>query len=407
MKLKILIWGFGNRGKNLAKKIEKEYDYLELIGFGDNDTEKIGNQYGNVAVYGIEEVERNQKNIDCVIISIPKEEDLYQQLIKKLVIPIYRDLLELTNKRFSIDITGWCNAKCKWCYTGRKNYIGESLKKKYMQYGDFVKVHQHLVNCGIMHYFQEVMLYSWGEPFLNPDYLRILDYLAYKKQVFSISTNASYPQYTNNNKAYENCKTVVFSLSGITNESYKRIHGFDIEIIKKNIRKIIDNIRQNGFQGEAKLSFHVYKFNQNELEKAKRFAEELELQFEPIPAYLNGMHMRKKYLCGEMSNGEIREVEEELILSHIVGHINERPINYCCPLQNILSIDSDGNLELCCCSDAEMDDVQWGSIFNIKNLEQWQKYRAEMLKSETCQKCREYGIDYWVCNNPKYEVLDR
>ena len=108
--LKIIIWGFDNRGKNLAKEIEKNYDYLELVGFGDDDVEKIGNQYGNIAVYGIDEIKRNQKNIDCVIVSIPKKE-LYQQLDEELEIPIYRNIFELTNKRFSIDITGWCKAK--------------------------------------------------------------------------------------------------------------------------------------------------------------------------------------------------------------------------------------------------------------------------------------------------------
>lgn len=407
MNLRILIWGYGYKGKKLAKEIEKEYSYLELVGFGDNDAEKIGDRYGNVMVYGIEEIEQNQRNIDCIIISIPKEENLYKQLVEKLEIPVYKDIFELTNKRFSIEITEWCNAKCKWCYTGRKNRIGELIEKRYMPYEEFVKVHQHLVNSRIIHRFQEIMLYSWGEPFLNPDYLKIIDYLACRKQVFSISTNASYPQYTNNRTAYENCNTVIFSLSGMTEGSYRRIHGFDIELIKNNIRKIIDNMRQNGFQGEAKLSFHVYKFNQNEVEIAKRFAEKLNLLFEPVPAYLNNMSIQKRYWRGEMSNKEIFEVKDELLMSHVAELMNERPTDYHCPLENIVSIDSNGCVELCCGSDAGVNDFVWCSIFDIKSLKEWQSYREKMLNSATCQECREYGIDYWICNNPKYEVSER
>lgn len=402
-KLKVVIWGIGDRGKKLARQIEKNYDYLELIGFGDNDEDKIGKSYDGIAIYGIEEIRRNQKNIDCVIISILKEEKLYQQLVKELEIPVYRNVFELTNKRFSIDITGWCNAKCKWCYTGRKNRAREMQSEKYMCYEDFVRVHQHLVHSGIMHYFQEIMLYNWGEPFLNPDYLKIINYLAEQKQVFSISTNASCPQYTNNRKAYENCMTVVFSLSGISNESYKRIHGFDIEIIKKNIQKIVDNMRQNGFHGRAELSFHVYRFNQNEIKIAKEFAEKLNLLFDPVPAYLNSMSMQRRYWRGEMSSSEIQEIKDELLISHVADLINERPANYRCPLENIISIDSNGKIELCCGSDAGVNDFKWCSIFDIISLKQWQRYREEMLKSETCLECRKYGIDYWICN-PKSKI---
>ncbi len=402
--LKIIIWGFGDRGKNLEKEIEKKYDYLEVVGFGDNDNEKIGKCYNNINVYGIEEIKRNQKSIDCVIISIPQTDDLYQQLIGALDIPVYRDYFELVNKRFSIDITGWCNAKCKWCYTGRKNHMGKS-QKKYMSYEDFVKVHQHLKNSRILYRFHEIMLYSWGEPFLNPDYLKILNYLADEGQVFSISTNASYPQYTNNSRAYENCHTVYFSLSGITNESYKRIHGFDLQKIKKNIEEIINNMRHNGFCGEAKLSFHVYKFNQSEVKIAKEFAEQLNLLFEPVPAYIASMSMQKKYWCREMSNQEIQEVRDELIMSHVIELINKRPENYRCPLENIISIDCSGFLELCCSSDGETNNFKWCSVFDIESVQYWQKYRARMLNSMTCQECRKYGIDYWICNNPGYEML--
>lgn len=407
MKLKVIIWGAGYKGKNLAKEIEQNYDCLDVTGFGDNDTKKIGNFYDGVIVYRIDEVKKNQKDIDCVIISIPNEENLYKQLVGELEIPIYRDVFELMNKRFSIDITGWCNGKCKWCYTGRKNYMNESLNKKYMRYEEFVRVHRHLINAKIMYPFQEIILYSWGEPFLNPDYLKIIDYLAQEEQLFSISTNASCPQYTINSKAYKNCNTVVFSLSGISNKSYKRIHGFDIEIIKKNIKKIIEKMRKNGFQGDAKLSFHVYNYNQNEVEIARKFAEDLNILFESFPAYLCIMSMQTSFWRGEINNEEIQEIRNELIMSHIPKLINERPADYRCPLENMISIDCDGKLELCCGSDAGMKDFKWCSIFDIKKLYQWQKYRAEMLNSTTCNECRKWGIDYQMCNNPNYDELNK
>lgn len=400
--LKIIIWGVGNKGKYRAKQIKENYEYLELAGFGDNDTEKIGNCYDDVMVYGIEEVKRKQENIDCVIIAVSDADvdDVFQQLVKELKVPIYRDIFELTNKRFSIDITGWCNAKCKWCHTGRKNRMGKSCEKRYMKYENFVNIHQHLKKSGILHPFQEIMLYSWGEPFLNPDYLKIIDYLARENQIFSLSTNASCPQYTTNSKVYEGCKTAIFSLSGMTKESYERIHGFDIEIIKENIRKMICNMRQNGFKGQAALSFHVYRFNQNELEMARKFSEETGMIFEPIYAYFASMSLLEKYLHGEMCGEELRDAKEELILEHSVGLMSQKPSDWRCPVENIVSIDSDGVIELCCCSDADMKNFKWCSIFDMENVLQWQKYRMEMLNSTTCLGCRDGGAGYWMLNNP-------
>lgn len=397
---RILIWGAGNLGKGVYEKLS-QYKTIDIIGFGDNDSAKVGTLYCGLPVVSIDGLIEEQKNIDFVIISVFAYEAIYDQLSKIVDVPVYRNYgdfySEILSFRCSIDISGWCNAKCKYCYTGRKNR--ECIPDKtYMSFENFVKIHQHLVESKILYGFNEVMLYSWGEPLLNPDYLKIIDYLSEQGQTYSLSTNGSVLKLTENLHAYENCTTVIFSLSGMKQESYGYIHGFDIEIIKKNIEVLINDMREHGFKGDAKLSFHVYKFNESEVQAAKEYAEKLNLIFEPTKAYLASWSLQDLFIsqndCNELL---IKEIKDELLIDDVPELIKGRPQEYRCLLENILSIDCDGIINLCNRCDKDAPDYIWSSIYDINNIKEWRKYRQNMLSCYTCKKCRKDGIDYWVC----------
>lgn len=305
-------------------------------------------------------------------------------------------------RRISIDITGFCNAKCKWCVTGRKNREQGHIKPHYMPYGTFMKVYGHLYQHKMIDTNTEIMLYSWGEPFLNPDYIKIIEYLSEKNQTFAVSTNASKVQLTEKKNVYKNCDIFIFSMSGFSQESYNHIHGFAFEQVKKNITEINRNLRESGFHGTGLLSYHVYKFNTHEIEDAEQFANTLNLKFDPYYPYFNGNSMTELYLEGKMEDALKKEAEQELFLSHVKGLLQKRPSNYHCFLENILSIDCYGNLVLCCASDDGCADYVWTSVFEIDTLEQMKEKRQEMLRCGSCSKCRSLGIDYWMQYNPSY-----
>lgn len=305
-------------------------------------------------------------------------------------------------KRISIDISGFCNAKCKWCVTGWKNRQQRYNEVRYMSYDLFVKVYGHLYQNQIIDRNTEIMLYSWGEPFLNKDYIYIIEYLAEHGQIFAVSTNASKVQLTNKIDTYKNCDVFIFSMPGFSQLSYDRIHGFNFEQIKKNIEEINRNLQESGFRGSGLLSFHVYKFNTHEIECAEQFAHSLNLKFNPYYPYFNGNSMTELYLEGKMEDGLKDEAEQELFLSHVEGLLQKRPMNYRCFLENILSIDCEGNLVLCCASDSGCKDYMWESVFEITSYEQMKAKRQDMLRCDSCKKCRLLGIDYWMAKNPSY-----
>lgn len=309
-------------------------------------------------------------------------------------------------QRISIDITGFCNAKCKWCVTGQKNRHQGCAQPQYMSFETFVKVYEHLYRTQVIGKNTEIMLYSWGEPFLNKDYVDIVEYLAEKDQIFSVSTNASIVQLVNKNDTYKNCCAFIFSMPGFSQASYDRIHGFNFEQIKKNIQKISINLREFGFKGNVLLSFHVYKFNIHEIDAAEQFAHSLKLEFNPYYPYFNGNSMTELYLEEKMPDEMQMMADEELYLSHVKELLRKRPENYRCFLESILSIDCDGNLVLCCASDNGCTDYTWESIFEICSFEQMKARRQEMLNCDTCKKCRSLGIDYWMGKNPSYDKGD-
>lgn len=399
-KSNILIWGAGAQGEEAGRLLHEHRKY-EVVAFGDNNRSLWGKHKLQKPIMGLSEV-RHLNNLDGILIASTYAEDIAAQLEGVLRVPMYRSIDELMLQRISIDISGFCNAKCKWCFTGRRNSNHQTVCMHYMTYDEFVGLYQHLYQSKIIEKSTEIMLYSWGEPLLNKDYVSIVEYLAEQSQRFSVSTNASRVQILNRDDAYRNCCSFIFSMPGFSQESYDRIHGFSFKQIKKNIEAICENLREKGFMGVGSLSFHVYRFNTHEIEAAREFAESLELRFNPYYPYFNGNSMTAAYLEGKLEREVLKDAEEELYLTHVSELLSRRPADYRCFLENIISIDDRGNLVLCCASDADCTDYKWDSIFGISSLAEMKRKRREMLKSDSCNKCRRLGIDFWMGNNPAY-----
>lgn len=404
MKKNILIWGTGLKGDKAYGFLERHREYC-VIAFGDNDIKMKGKKkYGKIIYNSLDVC--SIPNLAGIVIASSSSKVIRKQL-EHLVkdIEIYDNIEELMYTRISIDISGSCNAKCKWCITGRKNRRGgQVVADSYINIDEFIKLYEHIYGIGMIEKSTEIMLYNWGEPFLNKDYIPIIEYLADQNQTFSVSTNASIIRLTGKENTYKHCKAFTFSMPGFSQRSYDRIHGLNFNCIKSNIRSLSENIRKSGFVGDGSISFHVYKFNSFELDAAKQFADEVGLRLNAYYPYFNGNSMAQEYLEGEMDECILYEAEKEMYLGHVDELIKKRPNDYTCFLKNIISIDCNANIVLCCAADPELPDYEWKSVFEITSLENMRKERTEMLKCQSCQSCRTLGIDYWMGNNPSYKI---
>lgn len=398
----ILIWGTALRGKE-AYNVLKAYNFINIVGFGDNDIEKCGLEYCGKKIFAAFDLDKIEK-LDGIVIASSYSDDIYQQLKELIQVPIYSNVWELLYKRASIDISGYCNAHCKWCATGIRNRTECNIVQKYMSLQKFEVIYNHMIEKSIINRFSEILLYSWGEPFLNPDYIKIVEYLSENQQVFSMSTNASVVAVSQEINAYKYCKSFTFSMPGFSQNSYNIIHGFNFERIKDNISKILNNLKSCGFEGEAILSYHVYQFNQSEIKSAKEFADLLGLTFVPVYAYFAGYGLTRQYLANEMSYDMLKEAGKDLILHHVDKLLMDRPENFQCMVENMISINTEGNIEICCCCDSGVKDYEWGNILLLNGYLDWKELRKKMLVCETCIQCRESKIDYWFFNNPDYVI---
>ena len=318
-KSKILIWGTEEKARYTISVLNDYESEVEVVAIGDNNCSKHGSMFCGKKVISASQLK--EYKIEGIIVASRFYEEISKQILELIHVPIYKDVWEFLSFRVSIDITGWCNAQCKWCTTGALNKKNICSKRDFMSIEKFKMIYMHLKKTGIVNRNHEILLYSWGEPLLNPDYLQIIEFLNNQDQIFSMSTNASVAIFSRLNGIYKNCRTFIFSMSGFSQDSYDKIHRFSFEKIKSNIKAIYKNIVECGFEGEAVLSFHVYKFNRHEVMSAKVFAEELGLRFVPINAYFASYSMAKDYLTGKMTNELLKESENELILDaeHIDG----------------------------------------------------------------------------------------
>lgn len=400
----ILIWGAGTKGGDVYREYQeflKDSRRYRIAAFVDSNPALRGTKKLGCMIIGPMDICKVQNLAGIVIASI-YEDEIRKQLRKITDVRIFGQVEELMYTRISVDISGFCNARCKWCVTGRKNREGKQISRQYMSIDEFKHLYEHLYGKGFIEKSTEIMLYSWGEPFQNKDYVKIIEYLSQQRQIFSVSTNASMVRLVHKGNSYETCKSFAFSMPGFSQDSYDRIHGFSFDKAKENIAMITENIRAEGFSGDGNISYHVYKFSKNEIPEAKKFAELLDLRFNAYYPYFNGNSMMEKYLEGGLSKEDCLESEQELFLSHVAELLKERPKNFRCILSDVISVDSDGNLVLCCASDEAVSEYNWGSIYDIETYEQLRKKREQMLVCSSCQKCRKLGIDYWMAHNPSY-----
>lgn len=402
MQKRVLIWGTEEKADRTWEKLKK-CSHIQVVAFGDNDSKKKEKQKNSLNILSIDEI---GDDIDVIIIASAAHEIIHKQLecsLKK-PIPIYESVEQYLFMTISIDITEFCNAKCKYCTTGRANRNGKRIGKNCMSARFFQKIYNFLISNDIIIPDSDIMLFSWGEPLLNPDYSKIIEFLADKQQCYSVSTNASVVRSVERENVYEKCKSFTISMPGFSQQSYDRIHKFDFEKIKSNIKDLIDEIKSKGFLGKPFIAYHVYQFNKNEISAARDFANSIGAELHPYYAYFNGNSMMMEYLDNTMALEARKEAEEELVLSHISGLIKQRPENYRCFLEDTLSIDSYGKLSLCCASDLYDKCFEWGSIFDYTSIDMLRNYRKEMMASVSCQRCRELGIDYLLQNSfPEYE----
>lgn len=396
-KKKIAIYGGGGYGREVIRILSKTKQiFITMVC--DSDEKKWGRNYEGFVICSPEKI-FEEKELDGVFIAVLAENNIEQYILNRKEIKIYKKIHELVAETINWDISGRCNAKCRYCITGynNRNQKLNYTSNSYMDLELFKKNYCHLYEKGIISKESNLAFYNWKEPFLNPDIIDILSFCSEQDQKYALSTNGSIYKPAIAKNTYSKCRGITFSMPGFSQESYNRIHGFIFENIKKNIIAIKNNMLEHGFLGDFIISAHIYRFNEKEIDNLKEWAKKEGIFVNAYRPYLAGNSLIADYFEGNLSKKTQKEISSDLFLPWEDGIKPEYIQKFVHPLCDQMNIDEKGKLTLCCMADECCECFSgWGKIEDLDSYEDYIKLRKKMFESKTCIQCRKYAMVYRI-----------
>lgn len=292
----------------------------------------------------------------------------------------------------SIEPTTSCNLRCPECPSGLRSF---SRPIGMLQRELFEKIINQLADKLIY-----LTFYFQGEPYLNPEFLKMVN-IAHKKKVFtSTSTNAHYLNDANAKATIESgLDRLIISIDGTTQETYEqyRVGGDLSKVIEgtKNIIKWKKQLRSS--TPHIIFQFLVVKPNEHQLQEVKQLAAELgvdEVKFKTAQVY-------------DYENGNSLIPDNEQYARYKKGidgkwRIKNELLNQCWRMWSSCVITWDGKIVPCCFDkDAkyQLGSLQLNSFSEIWNSKPYSEFRKSVLRSrkeiDICSNCSE-GTRVWV-----------
>lgn len=292
----------------------------------------------------------------------------------------------------SFEPTTSCNLRCPECPSGLRAFTRPTgmLKK------DFFRETIDQLSKELTY----LVFYFQGEPFLNPDFLSMVQYAASKKIYTATSTNAHYLKDDVAKRTVESgLDRLIISIDGTTQETYQQYR------VGGNLQKVIggaSNIVKWKRELKSKTPFIVFQFlvvrhNEHQIEDVKKLAKEVgvdDVWFKTAQVYdyendpNNLIPQNKKYSRYKVnSEGKMK--------------FKGNNANHCWRLWHDPVITWNGAVVPCCFDkDAQH---QLGHLQNQSFKELWRsgvynKFRSDVLQSrkniDICANCSE-GVKVW------------
>ncbi|MBI2720998.1 MAG: SPASM domain-containing protein [Bacteroidetes bacterium] len=291
----------------------------------------------------------------------------------------------------SIEPTTSCNLRCPQCPSGLREFSRPTgmLDPVFFK-GCIEQISKHV---------HSMIFYFQGEPYLNPDFLKMVK-LANSYNIFtSTSTNA---HYLTEKIAVETIESgldkLIISIDGITQEVYEQYR------IGGNINKVIEGTKEILKQKKLLKSnlphvvwqFVVFKPNEHQVEMVKKLGKELgvnEIKIKTAQIY-------------DFENGHNLIPENEMYSRYAkqpdgTYHIKNKLLNQCWRMWQACVITWDGKIVPCCFDkDAKfkLGNLKEQNFESIWHSKEYNQFRKSILKGrnqiDICTNCTE-GTKVW------------
>lgn len=291
----------------------------------------------------------------------------------------------------SIEPTTACNLRCPECPSGLRAFSRPTGNLK----SDFFRttideLHQHLLY--LIFYFQ-------GEPYINPNFLEMVNY-AHQRGIYTItSTNGHFLNNENARKTIESgLDRLIISVDGTTQETYENYRkAGNLETVLEGARNIVKWKKElRSKTPHVIFQFLVVRPNEHEIEDIYRIADEIgidevKLKTAQVYDYKNGndlIPINEKYARYAKQSDGTYVVKNELL-------------NHCWKLWHSCVITWDGLVVPCCFDkDAQhqLGDLKKESFADLWHSEPYEQFRSQLLKGrdqiDICTNCTE-GCRVW------------
>jgi len=287
----------------------------------------------------------------------------------------------------SFEPTTSCNLRCPECPSGLREFSRPTgmLKKDFFR-ETIDDIHKELLY--LIFYFQ-------GEPFLNPDFLEMVQY-AHKKGIYTAtSTNAHYLTDAKAKQTVESgLDRLIISIDGTTQDVYQQYRvGGKLEKVLEGARNIVKWKRElNSKTPFVFFQFLVVKPNEHQIEDIKKLAKEVgvdQVRFKTAQVYdyetdpnqlIPANEKYSRYKVGKDGRMKIK------------SGLN----NHCWKLWHANVITWDG-LVVPCCFDKDamhrLGNLKMQSFKEVWSNDNYKQFRKELMTSrkniDICANCSE------------------
>jgi radical SAM protein with 4Fe4S-binding SPASM domain len=173
--------------------------------------------------------------------------------------------------KLSFDPSSICQLKCPLCPTGQGQKDRDLGK---MNFDNYKKIVEEMSS-----FLYEIDLNNWGEPFLNSELIKMIEFAHGKRARTSVNTNLNVKldEKTAEEIVKSGLDVLYISMDGITQETYEKYRvGGKLQAVWENIRLVAEKKKElKSRKPEIVWQFLVMKHNEHELPLLEKTRQEL------------------------------------------------------------------------------------------------------------------------------------
>lgn len=285
--------------------------------------------------------------------------------------------------KLDIEPTGLCNYKCSmcWCYRATDLRVN-----KLLDFSDFKNIIDD-VNS----FCAEIFLSGCGEPMLNSDIFKMIEYAKKKHIHVGMTTNGS-ALTKNNAKQLIKSKPdkIIISLDAAEENAYNtmRVGGNFDQVIKgiKNLTR--EKIKNNQKATQIVLQMIITKKNEHQLNDFIQLAKELEVDLVSFKSLFIDQRGSDQYVNNLIDN----YLTKHEISRYKIENNNKIELKHTgkCPSTMLPIITSDGDLSVCChdiFAKYKQGNIIKNTFISVWNSDAYKKFRMNDMKNRKLPIC--------------------